>query len=60
VPIPDTAGQEQSSVSFGTLKMAQALGDKQALKDNRRRVIRINLGADVPGELKRLLSGFSD
>ena len=38
--------------------MAQALGDKQALKDNQRRVIRINLGADVPGELKRLLSGF--
>ena len=58
VPIPDTAGREQSSVSFGTLKMAQALGDKQALKDNQRRVIRINLGADVPGELKRLLSGF--
>ena len=57
-PIPDTAGQEQSSASFGTLKMAQALGDKQALKDNRRRVVRINLGADVPGQLKRLLSGF--
>jgi hypothetical protein len=57
-PIPDTAGQDQSSVSFGTLKMAQALGDKQALKDSQRRVLRIDLGTDVPGDLKRLLSGF--
>ena len=56
--IPDTAGQEQSAVSFGVLEMAQALGDKQALQDNRRRVIRIHLGTDVPGDLQRLLSGF--
>jgi transaldolase/glucose-6-phosphate isomerase len=57
-PIPDTAGREASGVSFGTLKMAQALGDKQALKDHHRRVIRIHLGADVTGDLKALLAGF--
>ena len=57
-PIPDTAGRESSGVSFGTLKMAQALGDKQALKDNQRRVIRIHLGADVTADLKALLAGF--
>jgi transaldolase/glucose-6-phosphate isomerase len=56
--IPDTAGQEQSAVSFAVLKLAQALGDKQALKDNQRRVIRIHLGTDVPTDLERLLSGF--
>jgi glucose-6-phosphate isomerase len=56
--IPDTAGDDQSSVSFGTLKMAQALGDKQALKDNQRRVIRVHLGSDVPADLKGLLSDF--
>jgi len=56
--IPDKAGREPSAVSFGILKMAQALGDKQALKDNRRRVIRINLGTDVPADLERLLSEF--
>jgi transaldolase/glucose-6-phosphate isomerase len=56
--IPDTAGQEQSAVSFAVLKLAQALGDKQALKDNHRRVIRIHLGTDVPMDLERLLSGF--
>ena len=57
-PIPDTAGKEPSGVSFGTLKMAQALGDKQALKDSRRRVIRIHLGTDVAADLKALLAGF--
>jgi transaldolase/glucose-6-phosphate isomerase len=56
--IPDAAGEETSEVSFGTLKMAQALGDKQALKDNQRRVIRIHLGSDVAGDLKKLLAGF--
>jgi transaldolase/glucose-6-phosphate isomerase len=57
-PIPDTAGQQKSAVSFGVLEMAQALGDKQALKDNQRRVIRIHLGTDVPGDLERLLTAF--
>jgi transaldolase/glucose-6-phosphate isomerase len=57
-PIPDTAGQQKSAVSFGVLEMAQALGDKQALKDNQRRVIRIHLGTDVPGDLERLLAAF--
>ena len=53
-PIPDEAGKPQSTVTFGLLKMAQALGDKQALLDNKRRVIRLHLGTDVVGGLKRL------
>ena len=53
-PIPDQAGNPQSTVTFGLLEMAQALGDKQALLDNRRRVIRLHLGTDVVGGLKRL------
>jgi glucose-6-phosphate isomerase len=56
--IPDTAGEDRSSTSFAVLKLTQALGDKQALLDNRRRVIRIQLGSDVPGDLERLLAGF--
>ncbi len=47
LPIPDKAGDDKSSISFGTLKNAQALGDRQALLDNKRRVIRFNLGKDV-------------
>ena len=41
-------------MTFGLLKMAQVLGDKQALEDGGRRVIRFHLGSDVAGGLKRL------
>jgi glucose-6-phosphate isomerase len=44
VPIPDEAGKNDSSISFGTLIKAQALGDRQALIDNRRKVLTIELG----------------
>ena len=54
VPIPDEAGSPASSITFGVLKMAQALGDRQALLDAGRRVIRFHLGADVVGGIKRL------
>jgi transaldolase/glucose-6-phosphate isomerase len=54
IPIPDEAGKPQSSMTFGTLKMAQVLGDKQALLDNQRRVIRFHLGSDVVGSLRKL------
>ena len=52
--IPDTAGAEASSISFGTLKMAQALGDKLALVDAGRRVIRFHLGRSPAAEIRRL------
>jgi len=55
VPIPDRAGGEASSISFGVLKMAQALGDRHALMDAGRRVIRFHLEKDVPKGLKRLM-----
>jgi transaldolase/glucose-6-phosphate isomerase len=54
VSIPDEAGSPDSSITFGVLKMAQALGDKQALLDGGRRVIRFHLGTDVVGGLKQL------
>ncbi len=53
-PVPDEAGSPTSSITFGVLKGAQALGDYQALREAGRRVIRLHLGGDVPGELKRL------
>lgn len=52
--IPDKAGETKSSITFGVLKMAQALGDRQALVEKGRRVIRFDLGNDVLGALKRL------
>ncbi|MBP1683680.1 MAG: pgi, partial [Ignavibacteriaceae bacterium] len=44
LPIPDEAGREGSSISFGTLIKSQALGDRQALIDNNRRVLTVDLG----------------
>jgi glucose-6-phosphate isomerase len=40
--------------SFGILKQAQALGDLRALLSRDRRVLRIDLGDDLPGSLAHL------
>ena len=42
VPIPDQAGSDASSMSFGVLILTQALGDGQALRDAGRRVVRFH------------------
>jgi transaldolase / glucose-6-phosphate isomerase len=55
VGIPDEAGSAASAVSFNTLKLAQALGDAQALLDENRRLIRFHLGTAVNGGLATLL-----
>ena len=52
--IPDQAGKEASSITFGILKMAQALGDSEALRDTGRKVIRFHMGTDVVGGLRHL------
>jgi transaldolase / glucose-6-phosphate isomerase len=59
LPIPDTAGEEASAMTFGVLKLAQALGDAQALQDNKRRLMRFDLGKDVNAALKRLTESMS-
>ncbi len=53
-PIPDEAGSPASSITFGVLKTAQALGDYQALLDAGRRVIRFHLGVDIVGGLTQM------
>jgi transaldolase/glucose-6-phosphate isomerase len=58
-PIPDVAGKPESAMSFGVLKLAQALGDRQALLDNKRRVIRFHLGKEVLMGLERLREGLA-
>jgi len=54
-PIPDEVGTPTSSITFGVLKAAQAMGDRQALLNAGRQVIRFHLGADVIAGLKRLV-----
>ena len=48
LPVPET------DYSFRSLIRAQALGDYEALKQRGRRVLRVNLGGDVAGGLRRL------
>jgi len=48
--IPDGMGGDTSSVTFQTLKMAQALGDAAALEQAGRRVLRLHITGD--GELE--------
>ena len=54
IPIPDEVGSPDSSLTFGVLKTAQALGDWQALLDAGRRVIHFHLGRDAVRGLKAL------
>jgi len=53
-PIPDEMGLSDSSTTFGVLKNAQASGDRQALVNAGRAVIRFHLGEDIFGGLKIL------
>ncbi len=54
VTIPDKAGESAWTLTFGKLKTAQALGDAQSLRDERRKVIHFDLGADALAGLKSL------
>jgi hypothetical protein len=47
LPVPDEPGKENSSITFGVLKAAQAMGDRQALMDAGRRIIRFHMKGDV-------------
>jgi transaldolase/glucose-6-phosphate isomerase len=53
LPVPET------SYTFGTLIRAQAEGDRQALLQRGRRVLRVELGGDVQGGLANLRSAVA-
>ncbi|MEW6752858.1 MAG: glucose-6-phosphate isomerase [Candidatus Latescibacterota bacterium] len=52
--IPEEPGDAYSTVTFGVLEAAQALGDRQALLAAGRRVLRVQLGPDVPAGIEHL------
>jgi glucose-6-phosphate isomerase len=54
VAIPDNAGLNESSFTFGTLITAQALGDREALINNNRNVITFNIRKNVAENIKLL------
>ena len=58
-PIPDGMGPSGSLITFGILKAAQALGDRQALLNAGRPILRFHLGRDIVGGLKILTEAIS-
>jgi len=53
--IPDKAGEDTSSITFGILKNAQSLGDRQALLDAKRKVLRIHLGKNILRNIDKII-----
>jgi glucose-6-phosphate isomerase len=47
IDIPEKTGEDASFITFGILKKAQSLGDRQALLDAKRKVLRIHLGKHI-------------
>lgn len=52
LPIPDKSKNDESSISFRVLITAQALGDREALLENNRQVITIDLDQNIGEKLK--------
>lgn len=53
--IPDEAGSDKSSITFGTLIHAQSLGDRQALIDDERKVLGFDLGDHTSKSLDEVI-----
>jgi glucose-6-phosphate isomerase/transaldolase/glucose-6-phosphate isomerase len=58
VPIPDEPGRPDASLTFGILKAAQAFGDRQALHDAGRRVLRLHRKEDPAAGIARLAAAL--
>jgi transaldolase/glucose-6-phosphate isomerase len=58
LPIPDQPGSSAASMDFGILIRAQALGDRQALLNANRKVIRFHFERNTADELKKLTEAF--
>ena len=56
--IPDDPSRNDSGISFGILKTAQAMGDRQALLNANRKVITIDLGSDISNGLQVLMEAL--
>ena len=52
IDIPDKIGEEKSSLTFGALNAAQAKGDRQALTESGRRILRFHFRTNPVAGLK--------
>lgn len=55
VAIPDNPMENKSSISFGVLIKAQAFGDRQALLDNKREVITLELNQALSPSIEKIV-----
>jgi len=60
INIPDEAGSRESSISFGILKLAQAIGDRQALLDAGRKVITFIIEGDITHTIKHIVRSLEE
>jgi len=58
IAIPDEPTEDKSSISFGVLISAQAMGDRQALINNDRKVITLHLKGDIAEEILNLTNNL--
>ena len=58
VDVPDSIGEEKSFLTFSALKAAQAKGDRQALTEAGRRIIRIHFKKNPVDGLKTIVNGL--
>jgi glucose-6-phosphate isomerase len=58
-PVPDEVGSSKSSLTFGVLKKAQALGDLQALTEAGRKIIRIHFHGNPARDIDRLTNALA-
>ncbi len=56
--VPEKTGYDKTSFTFGILISAQSLGDRQALLDNERNVLKINFNGDIIAGLNKLTSSI--
>ncbi len=54
VEIPNEAGEDKSDMTFNVLVNAQALGDRAALLDNNRSIIRFDISENVKEDIEKL------
>lgn len=57
-PVPDNPGSPDSGISFGILKMAQSLGDREALLGNNRKLLRIHYHTDPVTGISKLANSI--
>ena len=55
IDIPDEAGSDESGISFDVLIRAQALGDRQALLENDRKVITFDVDGNVDKAIEYII-----